>query len=87
MDGARNFKRFRLITLPLLLVAVTPLLIARFAFNFNNFNQIYLLTGGGPVQGEVAGRTDILITTSTKSPSPWSCNDYGLAAASRSSSS
>ena len=38
-------------TLPLLLVAVAPLLIASFAFNFNNFNNIYLLTGGGPPVG------------------------------------
>ena len=40
-------------TLPLLLVAVAPLLIASFAFNFNNFNNIYLLTGGGPLDRPV----------------------------------
>ena len=39
-------------TLPLLLVATAPLLIASFAFNFNNFNNIYFLTGGGPYQVE-----------------------------------
>ena len=39
---------FRTIKLPLLLVAVAPLLIASFAYNFNNFNVIYMLTGGGP---------------------------------------
>ncbi len=39
---------FRLIKLPLLLVSVAPLLIASFAFNFNNFNVIYMLTDGGP---------------------------------------
>ena len=39
---------FRLIKLPLLLVSVAPLLIASFAFNFNNFNVIYMLTSGGP---------------------------------------
>ena len=46
----------------LLLIALTPLLIASFAFNFNNFNNIYLLTGGGPTMegSEVAGATDIL---------------------------
>ena len=38
---------FRLIKLPLLLVSVAPLLIASFAFNFNNFNVIYMLTDGG----------------------------------------
>ena len=51
------------ITFPLLLVAVAPLLVASFAFNFNNFNLIYLLTEGRPpVQGSDAGRTDILIS-------------------------
>ena len=48
VDGAGPFQIFRKVTLPLLLVAVAPLLIASFAFNFNNFNNIYLLTGGGP---------------------------------------
>ncbi len=48
VDGAGGFKAFRLITLPLLLVAVGPLLVASFAFNFNNFNIIYLLTEGRP---------------------------------------
>ena len=54
---------FRKVTLPLLLVAIAPLLIASFAFNFNNFNDIYLLTGGGPSgRPPVAGSTDILIS-------------------------
>ena len=48
VDGGSPFQIFRRVTLPLLLVAVGPLLIASFAFNFNNFNNIYLLTGGGP---------------------------------------
>ena len=37
VDGAGAWQVFRKITLPLLLVAVTPLLIASFAFNFNDF--------------------------------------------------
>ena len=42
-----------------------PLLVAGFAFNFNNFLLIYLLTGGGPdmVGATVlAGETDILVS-------------------------
>ena len=35
VDGASGWQRFRLITLPLLLVAVGPLLVASFTFNFN----------------------------------------------------
>jgi maltose/maltodextrin transport system permease protein len=47
---------------------VAPLMIASFAFNFNNFNNIYLLTQGGPAaeDGDVAGATDILISYTYK---------------------
>ena len=62
----RGLAGFR-VTLPLLLIAVAPLMIASFAFNFNNFNNIYLLTGGGPAgRSSVAGSTDILITYTYK---------------------
>lgn len=65
VDGATVFHRFRYITLPLLLVAVGPLLIASFAFNFNNFTIIELYNSGGPAipnSSIPAGKTDILIT-------------------------
>lgn len=65
MDGASHWQQFRRITLPLLLVAVGPLLIASFTFNFNNFNLIYLFNAGGPpIPGTPtpAGYTDILIS-------------------------
>jgi ABC-type sugar transport system permease subunit len=65
VDGANPWQKFRKITLPLLLVAVGPLLIASFTFNFNNFNLIYLFNGGGPpIPGTStpAGYTDILIS-------------------------
>jgi len=83
VDGAGGFKRFRLITLPLLLVAVAPLLVASFAFNFNNFNLIFLLTEGRPpIQGETAGRTDILISYVYKLAFAGGRGaDYGFAAA------
>ncbi len=58
IDGATSRQVFRLVNLPLLLVALTPLLIASFAFNFNNFNNIYLLTGGGPLRGDQRRRRD-----------------------------
>jgi arabinogalactan oligomer / maltooligosaccharide transport system permease protein len=68
VDGGNAVQIFRRVTLPLLLVAVAPLLIASFAFNFNNFNNIYLLTHGGPYTGtsSVAGNTDILISYTYK---------------------
>jgi ABC-type sugar transport system permease subunit len=65
IDGAGGVKRFRFITLPLLLVALGPLLIGSFAFNFNNFTLIDLVTQGGPpISGtsQPAGATDILIS-------------------------
>jgi ABC-type sugar transport system permease subunit len=65
VDGANIWRRFRNITLPLLLVAVGPLLVASFVFNFNNFNIIFLfIEGGPPIVGASteAGHTDILIS-------------------------
>jgi len=82
VDGGGPFQIFRRVRLPLLLVAVAPLLIASFAFNFNNFNNIFLLTGGGPTQpGQpVAGSTDILISYTWKLAfQGGKGNDYALA--------
>ena len=64
IDGAGGFTAFRKITFPLLLVAVAPILVASFAFNFNNYNVIELLTHGGPFTPDNpdAGATDILIS-------------------------
>ena len=84
VDGGGPWQIFRRVTLPLLLVATTPLLIASFAFNFNNFNNIFLLTGGGPTQGNqpIAGSTDILISYTYKlAIATGKGQDYGLASA------
>ncbi len=65
IDGANSWQSFRNITLPLLLVAVGPLLIASYVYNFNNFGLIYLfINGGPPIVGATtqAGHTDILIS-------------------------
>ncbi len=48
VDGASRWQQFRKITLPMLLMPLAPLLVGSFAFNFNNFNLIYLLTQGQP---------------------------------------
>ncbi|TYL53171.1 ABC transporter permease subunit [Agromyces mariniharenae] len=84
VDGARPWAVFRLIKLPLLLVTVAPLLIASFAFNFNNFNTIYMLTDGGPRDSNApipVGFTDILITMVYKVAFTGQSRDYGLASA------
>lgn len=65
VDGASSFQRFRHITMPLVVFAIAPLMIMSFAFNFNNFDLIYLLNSGNPpVFGQQggAGGTDILIS-------------------------
>ena len=84
IDGANPRQIFRTITLPLLLQILSPLLIASFAFNFNNFNLIYLLTGGGPrntLDGEIAGATDILISYTYQIAFGRNILDFGLASA------
>ncbi len=65
MDGAGAWRIFRSVKLPLLFVSVAPLLIATFAYNFNNFGVIYMLTQGGPRFTDTTldiGSTDIMIT-------------------------
>ena len=82
VDGGSALQVFRKVTLPLLLVAVAPLMIASFAFNFNNFGNIYLLTGGGPPSNDqpIAGQTDILISYTYKLAfASGKGGDYGLA--------
>ena len=84
VDGGGPTQIFRRVTLPLVLVATSPLLIASFAFNFNNFNNIYLLTQGGPTQTNqpIAGATDILISYTYKlAIATGKGQDYGLASA------
>ena len=86
IDGASAWKQIRAIKLPLLLVSLAPLLIASFAYNFNNFGVIYLVNGGGPFLDPTlkvtAGATDILITFVYRIAFSGSVgSDYGLASA------
>lgn len=86
VDGANPFQVWRNVTVPHLMIAVTPLLISSFAFNFNNFNLIYLLTNGGPGMLDTSapvGHTDILISMVYKiaGMTGQAPANYGLAAA------
>ncbi|MDF3130073.1 maltose ABC transporter permease MalF [Kiritimatiellaeota bacterium B1221] len=84
IDGSNPWANFRRLTLPLVLPPMVPVLIASFAFNFNNFNLIYLLTAGRPrmVGGSgIAGETDILVTYTFNLAFKNSGADYGLASA------
>ncbi|MBQ9761524.1 MAG: sugar ABC transporter permease [Oscillospiraceae bacterium] len=67
IDGANAVQQFMNITLPYMIFVLTPYIITSFTGNINNFNVIFLLTGGGPPNMEVvssapAGHTDLLVT-------------------------
>ena len=86
IDGASSMEVWRHVTLPQLMIALTPLLISSFAFNFNNFNLIYMLNGGGPAMSDASvpvGHTDILISMVYKIAglTGEALPNYGLAAA------
>lgn len=68
VDGASKFIQFGKITLPSIAQTAYPLVISSFAFNFNNFGQAFLITGGGPARPGVqfAGYTDILASVNYK---------------------
>lgn len=65
IDGANGLQQYTKITLPYMLFITGPYLLTSFTGNMNNFNVIYLLTGGGPTAIDYygnAGKTDLLIT-------------------------
>ena len=69
IDGASGVQQFTKITLPYMLFVTGPYLLTSFIGNLNNFNVIYLLSGGGPnntsigsAGGVTVGYTDLLIT-------------------------
>ena len=82
--GAGPVTNFFKITLPLIIKPLTPLLISSFAFNFNNFVLINLLTGGRPdiLNSTIpAGTTDLLATYTYRIAFEDSGQKFGLAAA------
>jgi arabinogalactan oligomer/maltooligosaccharide transport system permease protein len=83
IDGASPWQSFRRVVLPLLMVALTPLLISSFAFNFNNFNLVRFVTAGGPyaVDNNLVGKTDLLITYTYRLAFEGGSGQFGFAAA------
>lgn len=79
IDGAGPIRKFISITLPYMIFVTAPATITTFVTNFNNFNVIYLLTGGGPFSLDYyqAGKTDLLVTWLYKLTV--NRNDYSLA--------
>ena len=68
IDGANAWQQYTKITLPYMLFVTGPYLLTSFTGNMNNFNVIYLLTGGAPTNAAAStaagtvGHTDLLIT-------------------------
>ena len=69
IDGANTWQQYTRITLPYMLFVTGPYLLTSFVGNLNNFNVIYLLTGGNPLNTDIGtaggvsvGSTDLLIT-------------------------
>lgn len=84
VDGGGPLTNLFRITLPLIIKPLTPLLIAAFAFNFNNFVLIALLTGGSPdILGAStpAGTTDLLVSYTYRIAFQDAGQNFGLAAA------
>jgi maltose/maltodextrin transport system permease protein len=84
LEGASSARVFFTITLPQIIPPFLPLLIASFAFNFNNLVLIVLLTMGGPDRsGTVipAGQTDILASFTYRMAFDDSGTQFGLAGA------
>jgi maltose/maltodextrin transport system permease protein len=82
--GAKPLTNFFRITAPLIVKPLTPLLISAFAFNFNNFVLISLLTDGRPDYLNTklpAGTTDILVSYTYRIAFTDSGANFGLAAA------
>jgi maltose/maltodextrin transport system permease protein len=82
--GAGPLTNFFKITAPLILKPLTPLLISAFAFNFNNFVLISLLTDGRPDFLDTklpAGTTDILVSYTYRIAFTDAGQNFGLAAA------
>jgi maltose/maltodextrin transport system permease protein len=84
LAGAGPMTNFFKITAPLIIKPLAPLLVSAFAFNFNNFVLIKLLTDGRPdfLSTKLpAGQTDILVSYTYRIAFQDSGTDFGLAAA------
>ncbi|PZP29421.1 MAG: maltose ABC transporter permease MalF [Roseateles depolymerans] len=84
LAGAGPVTNFLRITAPLIIKPLAPLLVSAFAFNFNNFVLIALLTDGRPdyLSTKIpAGQTDILVSYTYRIAFRDSGSDFGLAAA------
>ena len=76
MDATRSFRAFWRITLPLVMPTMTVVIVLSLIRSFQIFDEVYLLTGGGP------GRETYMIVQNIYEVAFTNDNpDYGLAAA------
>lgn len=76
MDATKPFRSFRRITLPLVMPTLTVVLILSLIRSFQIFDEVYLLTGGGP------GRETFMIVQNIYEVAFLNTSpDYGIAAA------
>lgn len=83
LEGAGPLTNFFKITLPLVLRPMLPLMIASFAFNFNNFVLVQLLTRGEPIiigSNPQAGETDLLVNYAFRLAFMGDTRDFALGA-------
>lgn len=83
LEGASPTVNFFKITLPMIIRPMLPLLIASFAFNFNNFVLIHLLTRGEPIivgSDPQAGGTDLLVNYAYRLSFLGQSQDFALSA-------
>jgi len=84
LEGTSSVRVFFTITLPQIIPPFLPLMIASFAFNFNNLVLVLLLTQGLPdIPGTLipAGQTDILASFTYRMAFNDSSQQFGLAGA------
>lgn len=84
LAGAGPLTNFFKITMPLIIKPLTPLMLASFAFNFNNYVLVALLTGGRPDYLDTtlpAGTTDLLVSYTVRIAFEDSGQNFGLGAA------
>ncbi len=74
IDGANVLHQFFYITLPNIAYSSAVLIVLHVLWTFNNFDFVYLSTGGGPV-----GRTDVLATLIYRQS--WQYYSFGYASA------
>ena len=74
VDGASPWQQFRYITLPSLRYILVIVIVLRTIWTFNNFDLVYLLTGGGPARATVTLPLNVYSTAFLQF-------DFGLSAA------